>query len=294
MSFFETGDYSDPAYGLNRDHEGRTEVKEAIEDLWTRYSGFIGDNHSHFKNHAKANFQGAIWHLYLLASLNDIGLELQRTNGDEPDIKVIFSDGRVAWIEAISVKSGSGPDAAPEPPWGNIYQPADRQILLRHTSGIQAKVAAFRMYREERQIVGPQDVAIIALNVGSVEGMIVTNEQVTYLEKSVLGIGELSFSIDIETGEVGERSYDHRPTIYRSSNAPVETTYFLDQSSSGISGILYSADHIANCYYRRTRDLMFLHNPEATCKLDKGILRFGIEKWVEENHLHFHDWRGDS
>lgn len=292
MSFFTPGEFTDPAYGLNRDDENRADLKREIERLWEEFHHLVGDSQDHFRQLAKTNFQGVVWHLYLLACCRDIGLNLQRPNEDQPDIKIDLGNNRTLWIEAISMTSGNGADAAPEPPWGTVFRPAERQIILRHTSGVQSKAAKFQLYAQ-KGIVKPNDVSVIALNVGCVEGFLHTETGVTYLEQSVLGLGEQFMTISVDSGEVTGHGHHEQPNVSRANGAPVETTFFLNQESSHISAILYSTDHIVNCYRRRTRDLILLHNPMSTNSLPRGLFNVGIEKWVADNHLHFQNWRGD-
>jgi hypothetical protein len=207
-----------------------------------------------------------------------------------PDICVRL-DGRKVWIEAISVKPGTGQDEVTEPPQMQVYSPPDKKILLRHTAGLKEKLTKHHEYLKAGH-VSPDDPYLIALNVGHVsDAYMQSDDLVSYLEQAVFGLGDEQWSVSVETGEVTGISFRPQPEIEKPSNgAMVPALAFMGGEYAGVSGILYCTHHVINTHDRQGKNISLLHNPMAQNKIPLEIIKLGREKWIADGYLRMKLW----
>lgn len=121
--------------------------------------------------------------------------------------------------------------------------------------------------------------------------MLPDDVELSYCEQVLFGVGDLQVSIEIGTGRVLGQSYAQRATLTKKNGAEVCAHIYANPSFSGISAVLYTADHFAMLNPPRLRSRL-VHNPEASTPLEREIFRFGIERWVDSNGvLMTRDWR---
>lgn len=117
MSFFLEDNSQSEEYSWVR--EGRNdwcrEARDFIESIWPPCAEFLD---SDLQRDARINFHQRWWELYLAHVLltNGVSLvprKLRHPAQKGPDLLAIVEEQRF-WVEAVTVSSGTGPDAVPE------------------------------------------------------------------------------------------------------------------------------------------------------------------------------------
>ncbi|UCG66315.1 MAG: hypothetical protein JSW12_04615 [Deltaproteobacteria bacterium] len=107
-------------------------------------------------------------------------------------------------------------------------------------------------------------------------------DDIPYAAQAVFPIGPYTVTIDMESQEVVDQGYSHRPVIEKKSGSSVPTTSFLESEFSDVSAIVSgNPDPIE----MSNPPLILIHNPKAENPMLMGWLKRGIEYWVEGNKL---------
>src|ERR1700691_6103300 len=78
----------DPVYILNRDTHDRQDVRDFVEQLWSRYETYCGD--VHFRAEARRHFNQFAWQMYTGICLLEAGHTLEKAAPDGPDHKTVM------------------------------------------------------------------------------------------------------------------------------------------------------------------------------------------------------------
>lgn len=279
----------DNEFKLLRDNPKWYADREFIEGLWEKYEPYADD---HFKTEVAINFHNRFWEMYLACSLLEQGLKLiPRITKKGPDVCLNIQE-RICWIEAIAPKGGTGPDAIQEPLLtkreAHFSNVPEEKIILRYQSAILEKFNKYQDYLKDKT-VQQNESYIIAINGRRIPYSFLEDD-IPYIVKSVLPIGELTVFIDWENNKITGQEYSYRPKINKILGASVSTRIFLDSTFSGVSGILFSNSDFLNHPIKIGEEFIFIHNPLANNPLPTGWLSIGKEFQVRKNQLEIKDW----
>lgn len=285
-AFFSAGDATDRNYIGLRD-EPDSELRGRIEEMWRQYDPYCPDAHAHFLADARCNFVARTWEMYVACTLLNAGFSLDRPPAKGPDIKT-SANGTRLWIEAVAPDSGSGADAVLDRDRrgrrkGNQWfghGPSEESLILRCTSALDAKRTKLAEYTDA-QIVAPSDACVIALTLGGVPDSDMASPDLPIIVKSVFGVGPAYVAVFVDGSGMIEKGFKERPEVTKKSGAAVQSTFFHDEDSSGISGVLFSKTAIWNAPKILGRDLIFVHNPSASVPLPLGGFPFADEYFVD-------------
>ena len=276
----------DKKYLLVRDDPRFHEQKLFLESLWRMISPFADPD---FRSQLAIQFQPRFWEMYLACVLIEAGFELvPRVSSYGPDIQINLNNKRV-WIEATAPDAGVGEDAVP----GNsnfensiqFIRVPEEQLILRLTNSFYKKCKRYEEYVSSG-LVAKNDVFVIAIN-GFDIPYILTEDEIPYIVKSVLPLGNLTVTIDIDEMKPTDQFYQYRGHIQKKSGANVPTKAFQDPTYSFVAGVLYSTVELWNQPPSLGEDFLFVHNPTTRQGVDKDWIRRGRSLWVEDNQLRF-------
>lgn len=278
---------ADPAYESLRKPANKYcgECRQEFLALWKLTADFLDRD---LIDRARYSLHSAYWEMQVTGGLLEAGAVLvpreQRSPRNAgPDL---LSAKPHVWIEAIAVEAGKGDDAVPTPPEGVAYSVPDDQILLRIVQAIDAKRAKREDY-VARGWLRASDPYIVAVNSGNLPNG-KSELPLPRIVRAVFPFGHYAVSMDVRTGNITKGSYLHRPTIQKTSGAPVGTTLFEDPAFAGISACLYSVADAFNPPYSLARSLVLVHNPLATAPLPRDSFRGLMQYWREGDEL---QWR---
>jgi hypothetical protein len=295
--FFSDGPAPDRAYMVCRDSEWRRDIKQMIEALWRRYEPYCPDRH--FLTDARSHFAQRTWEAYLASVLLNAGITLVKPAPEGPDLHLQLA--RRTWIEAIAVKSGTGPDAVrgreergyttstrPGSSSWHGQPPSAEEVILRCTHAILEKYNARQRHIDER-IVRADDAFVIAINIGAIEDADVAGDStLPIILNAVFGIGREYLVVTPYSAEEPTSGRHHRPHIAKKSGAIVGCDGFTSDKYLGLSGVMFSTRHIVNVPAHHGTEMHFVHNPRATMKLPVGTFPFGREWFAgEDGCLHY-------
>lgn len=284
-AFFSKGKAPDPLYNACRDHKTKRDVRARLEKMWRQYEPYCPD--AHFLTDARCNFVARTWEMYIACTLLDAGFKLDRAPASGPDIAT-WVNGRRLWIEAVAPDSGAGADAVPGrdrrgSKQGDIWMghaPREENLILRCTTGLVTKRAKLAEYAAAG-IVAPDDPLVIAVTLGGVEDSDITSPDLPIIVKALFGIGEFYAAVSIDGSGTIEKGFKHRPDVTKKSGATVGASFFLEEESASISGVLFTDIGIWNAPRVLGKDLIFVHNPKAAVALGMGVFLFANEYYVD-------------
>ncbi len=252
------------------------EAREFIESIWLQCAEFLD---SDLQRDACNNFHQRWWELYLAHVLMVNGVSLvprKRRHPAKmgPDLLAIVGEHKF-WIEAVTVSSGTGPDAVPEGEEGVACDVPDDQIKLRLQSALVSKLEKYRSYRLKGWIESG-DGYLVALNAARVP-WVHLESTVPRIVASVFPIGVEVVHLDNETLQAVGLTYQYQASVPKKSGKTVPTTPFLNDDYKGISGILYSHADAYNRPPNTGGDFVLVHNPLADVQLAEGLIKRGRE-----------------
>lgn len=268
---------SDKMYKMLRDDPDLIDLRRRVEDLWPQFEPYADPD---FIIQLAEQFHPRFWEMYLLNTLIELGHKPTPTGQEGPDLK-IETESRPTWIEAKAPGPGQGPDAVPQPQ-GSGYVNEDK-IVLRFQSAIKDKHAKACEYRQ-KGLISANDPFIVAVN-GFQIPYAIADDEIPYAIQAVLPFGVPQVIVDIGNSEIVDTGYQHRPHIKKESGVEVPSHFFLDDTYSALSGVLYSNASAFNFKPLGT-DFVYLHNPNAENPLPRGWLKTGREYWLEDGKLH--------
>jgi hypothetical protein len=178
----------------------------------------------------------------------------------------------------VPINEGGGPAPAPI-----------RQAQLRTTSALWKKTQKIERYIREG-VIAAGDVRLIAIGAGRF-GVYVTEYPFPMILSTVFPIGPEAVTINTETREIVDRSFQSSLEIERTSGS-IPRTAFLDERFATVSGIIWSRAGIG-CMARTARPLSLVHNPLATVEMAQGwgvwdrefVTRSNGDGWTAEDIL---------
>jgi len=143
----------DPVYVHNRDSEVRQDIRDFVEQLWSRYEPYCGD--AQFLPEVRRHFSQFTWQMYVGVCLLEAGHTLEKAAPDGPDHKTLMM-GRRVWVECIAPGVGEGNNVTERTiqswtkteagGYGMYRPPADDKIAARLTGALYNKVQQHRRW----------------------------------------------------------------------------------------------------------------------------------------------------
>lgn len=281
MLFRSDLEAKDDTYRNLRDNHKLESLRLNIEAMWNRYRDFADPE---FVIEIASQFQQRFWEMFLTCTLKEYGIQPISKSKNGADIKMNI-ESNIAWIEAIALEPGQGPDAMDGSEEHGLIP--ENKIVLRFQAGIWDKFVKAEKYLQNG-IMSTQEAYIIAINGYNIP-YAENDDAIPYAIQAVLPLGLPTVTINHQTGEIVSKNYAYRPNIEKKSGTKISTTTFLGSEYSVISGILYSNASVYNLNDTKN-DFVFLHNPNALNPLSKGWFKVGREYWVENENFKCKTW----
>ena len=255
-------------------------LREKVCALWDKYGDRLDRNKS--RQEIKTHFNSVYWELYLCKVLSSIGFNLNDRKQIGPDFNCVYQGlPEEFYFEAISVKSGEGNNSSEmkctkiselkddeEIP---VYNYSADLLKLRITQGIQEKSNKFRTYIDNG-IISDTSFPIIAIHYPNELGFLSGVSGLTIFHESVFPLGPVIVTFDTKTYKPIQTSNLYSPVISKHTGAEIPTTFFLSDTSSNISGLLFS-----NISYTADKEeacsVGFIHNPFAKNPIQTGLFK---------------------
>jgi hypothetical protein len=191
-------------------------------------------------------------------------------------------------VEATQPERGTGSDAMPYRPSDKWKLPEER-LLLRYTNAIRKKHEQYQRHLSNG-VIKNNEPYVIAINGSNLQKTLWPDEY-PHIIKAVFGLGHQQWQINFDTNETTFIGYDSRPSISKAKNSPVSTdTFITGEQYQNISGLIFSHKNIEKRPDLSGKNFIFIHNPTARNRIERGWLRAGREFWVENNELKFTQW----
>jgi hypothetical protein len=268
---FTAGPASDIGYVNLRDAKDglMRAAREDCEALWETFEPYADE---HFLSEIRSNFDVRYWEMYLTASLIQDGYPVSCPKPG-PDVGIVYNGKRI-WFEATSPTRGAegAADQVPklrpltlgeEPVMQDV---PNEKLVLRYLNSISGKCKAQLPSWTEKNIIGPNDALVIAINPRRL-GHEFGDADPPRILQAAFAIGSPYAAIDPKTGETIETGYQFRDTITKASGSTVSTGVFLQDEYSGLSGLLCSRVDVVNQPAQIGSDFQLVPNPRATVPL---------------------------
>lgn len=251
-------------------------VRDIYEKLWPPFEPYADSN---FRDAIKRNFSHRAWEMYFGNILLSKGFKLDSRN-EGPDFVV----DAALYIECVATTRGEdgNPDSVPDIVVRRGESPLARpvpveQAILRITQSIKSKVEQYRGWSTKTWF-DPTVPYVIAINTSKF--YIPDGSDWPYVMQAVLGIGNkyVSFIPGSDETAVG---WNNRYHIRRANGSLVETTAFLTEDYSEISGIIFTNTDAINSRGDMGSDCSIVNNPFAINQLPDLIKCFPF--WSVEN-----------
>lgn len=234
------------------------------EAMWEKYAPYADRA---FLSSLRYDFHARFWEMLLCAELLDAGFKVVKESNAGPEFYVTLN-GRRFWMEAVSPKAGTGPDAVPPIEYGQAGTvPIDR-IVLRITSALSEKLCHYRRGLAAGRI-SLEDGYIICINPSQVPHAKFGTEP-SCPSRALYGVGNLTLSIDRASGKVLDQFNVYTPNVIKACGASVGTSPFLGPGETGCSAVIYSAMDFFNIDRANGNDFGVYHNPNAAHPLPIG------------------------
>lgn len=161
-----------PLYAKVRDEPRLADWRGWVEQLWNCFKPLAPRG---FREKARGSEQAPHQFAQCLAEMwcgvvlhHNLGSRVQHGGEGAPDFRIDLGDGVCCWVEVVAPGPGKGPDRIepfPESKPGECvtFPYSLEPKLKRVTSQLASKTTKFAEYRE-RGVVGPRDLAVIAVS----------------------------------------------------------------------------------------------------------------------------------
>lgn len=227
-------------------------------------------------------FLQRVWEMALGRHLRACGHQVFLGKEGQPDF-YFFSGNTKVWVEATSPSPGVD---LPED-WV-VHNPSKRgsqvgtvpheEILRRWTGGFIAKSEAKKRASYIRNGVSPSDAFVVAIDGSQLGYMALAHgiSRAPYIAEAVFPLGPLAFSVDRDTGKIGDPILQVRFSIKSRNDANIPTTAFLDKHYSGVSAVLGCASLAGEA---NILPIQVVHNPLAEVPIGRGTFGMEAEEW---------------
>lgn len=284
-SFFQPGAAPDAIYCRMRDglQDQHIKGREYLERIWLECAQYVDPDSV---ERATRDLASVFWELHLAYALRRAGKDLLPRNrlgyknNKGPDL---FAEDPGVWLEAVVVRSGTGPDAIQQPEIGKGYDYDPDGLVLRLRSVIQDKSMKLENYIRDK-IIKPRQAAVIAIS-----GVILPfryRHTGRYPPEIVRAVYPANNPV-IEINRTMTRSkpyVEYRDHVQKALGAKVWTDVFLDSAFAHVSAVLYDDSDWVDQSNQPGADFKVVHNSKALIPLPDGWFPAGDEYW----------WRDDA
>jgi hypothetical protein len=258
-------------------HEGAARARANCDELWRDFEPYASD---HFLAEFPYRFHQRWFEMYLVGILR-AGLAIQCPANSAPDVRVQHGDWRVLWLEAVAPTGGDESNrdrvVQPRPAPGEssvAYYVATDPVTMRVSGALHDKAKRLMEY-QERGVIGPEDQALVAINVHGIPHGVYDAER--YGLGATYGHGPQVVTVDRKALEVTGSHIQYKPELRRSSGSTVDAAPFLHPGLEHVAGALVSGADAANCQHPLGVDFMVFPNQYATPTYTEGQLPLGRE-----------------
>jgi hypothetical protein len=289
MKLFDDNSPGDAGYLACRDHWTKRDVRAALEQAWNRSWQLCPEKPEQFVRQLRQDFHAKAWELFLITVLVDAGLTLEPVAGTGPDIRVRLASGARCWIEAVAPTPGTGDNAVFQRPPGSrsFSLPKDDRLMLRYRSALEEKARKLDEYKTAG-IVGPDDAYVIAIYQGAINDSDLYDDDSPALARAVFGIGETVLRIVPYSEQPPTVETLRREEVMKANGSPVSTTFFVEERTEFVSGVLYAREALWNLEWSASASLGLIHRPNARVAVPRGEIPTRCEMWVEPDGLVSH------
>lgn len=248
----------------------------SIEDLWQKFRPFASPSFQREFLTNEGKYYSLLWEMFLTCQFLDQGFTVEpNPDDDRPDICLKINGHRV-WVECCIPTRGdpSSPDFEPELPYdGSVRAINHDASVLRCTGALAAKRLQHKKWLE-KGICRAEEPYIIALN-GLFLDLRISNNMMPQILRGLYGMGDpyATFNVDGDESKE-EQGYDVQTQIEKKNESKVPTTFFLDDASKKVAGVIFSTDWIAHA--STEPDYCYVRNKMSEIGSD-----FGFEKFMQ-------------
>jgi len=251
------------------------ERKEKFEKLWHNFRPYAD---KHFLTEIKTNFHQRSWEMYLGNVFLQKKLSI-RSQDEGPDFVV----NNNIYIECVAPTKGdlTKPDSVPEmfiaktPKELRVQDIPEDKILLRISQAIKEKLNQYEKWKFKNWF-NQNASFVIAINTGDLEYP--EDPNMPNVLKVLFGFQYMQ--INIKTKKI---SYSYRSEIKKSNNKPVPVNYFIRESFSFVSGVLFSNETVVNHPDKIGDDCIFVNNPFSSSPVDQKFVKL-FKNWRAEKN----------
>jgi hypothetical protein len=279
-SFFKSGDAPDQIYRNTRDgtEDHHRRGREYLERLWQEGAPYVDTDAA---KKATRDLASVFWELQLVHALRSVGKNLvprRRLSYKKNKGPGLFAEDKPgAWIEAVVVRSGDGPDKLQYPEPMKVYSYNPDGVVLRLRSAIRDKSAKMQGYIADGTIK-PGQATVIAIS-GVTLPHRFSGIMPPEIVRAVYPANNPVLEINRATMAVSDRYVEYRERVKKSLGAEVTTDVFLDPAFSHISAVLFDETDWVNPPEPPSADMKLVHNSLAATPLPDGWLPAGYEYW---------------
>jgi hypothetical protein len=284
-SFFQPGGTADPIYRRTRDGPEDHHIKgrEYLERIWVESCQYIDPDS---RERATRDLPSVFWELQLAYALKCAGKgllprdRLGYKSNKGPDL---FVEDPGVWVEAVVVRSGTGPDALQQAEIGEAYDYDPDPLVLRLRSVIRDKSTKLADYVKDK-IIKPGQATVIAISgVALPYRYRFTGRYPPEIVRAVYPVNNPVVEINRITMAQSEPYVEYRDSIQKTLGAKVSTDVFLDSVFAHVSAVLYDDASWVNQSDQPGADFKIVHNPKASTPLPDRWYPAGDEYWWRDD-----------
>lgn len=206
-----------------------------------------------------------------------------------PDVGIEFDKRRI-WFEATSPTRGAD-GTVDRVPAQKLVRRGDEpvvqdvpneKLVLRYLNSISTKYNEQYASWLQREIVGPEDAFVIAINPRGL-GFEWADTQPPRILQAAFTLGSPYAVIDQKTLAPVGAGYQFRDAIAKASGALVQTGIFQQKEYSGLSGLLCSRVDAVNQPEKMGTDFQLVPNPHASVSLPHNFRLKGTYFRIDPN-----------
>ncbi len=270
---------------LRSENETAAAWRASLDAMWPNFCDLADENYvSQFCSDPCAR----AWEMQLGFALRCKGLNLSspKPRKGGPDFLVQDASGKI-WVEAVVATSGDRSNLDRIVPFevNCVSDVPNDGYVLRIASVLDRKRRQIETYRDEG-LIAAHDRCVIAVCAAIGSSHFVS---AMHAVRAVYPVGYPNVTLDRETMKIVGRGHSYQGELMRqgSDRTPIPTTAFLDQTWSGISGVLFWEQPYVHDLPDVGLKYSLIHNYVANNIIEKGWWKSGYEYWYEESEPYF-------
>ncbi|MFA6159823.1 MAG: hypothetical protein WC678_01905 [Parcubacteria group bacterium] len=248
------------------------ERREKFDNLWKNYQDYAD---SHFLTQIKTNFHQRSWEMYVGNVFLEKGLSV-KSKDEGPDF--VVSDN--LYIECVAPTKGdpAKPDSVPRmfvastPEEIRVQDVPVDKIILRITQAIKNKALDQYEKWKNKNWFNSKIPFVVAINTADLAYS--EDPSMPNALKALFGFQYMQINI-----KTGAKNFSHRNEILKTNSKLVPVNYFINQSFSFVSGVLFSGKNVLNHPENIGEDCVFVNNPFADNPVNKSFIKL-FKSWT--------------